>query len=69
MELVEESVCFTRILSVSWPSFTRALTTRSRENKIAVTTENESKKSSTNIYTHLISLFSLSFFSFEIESR
>ena len=56
VELAEEKARFTHILSVSWPSFIRALTTRSRENKIAVTTENESEKSSTNIYTHPISL-------------
>ena len=65
VELAEERACFTRILSMSWPSFIRVLTTRSRENKIAVTIENESEKSSTNIYTHPISL---SFF-FETEIR
>ena len=65
VELAEERACFTRILSVSWPSFIRALMTRSRENKIAVTTENESEKSSTNIYAHPIYL---SFF-FETEIR
>ena len=59
MELAKERACFTRILSVSWPSFIRALTTRSRENKIGVTTENESEKSSTNIYTHPIYFFFL----------
>ena len=36
VELAEERECFTHILSVSWPSFVRALTTRSRKNKIAV---------------------------------
>ena len=56
MELAEERAGCMRILSVSWQSFIRELTTRSRENKIAVTTENESEKSSTNIYTHPISL-------------
>ena len=60
VELAEERACFMRILSVSWPSFIRALMTRSRENKIAVTTETRSEKSSTNIYTLPISL---SFFS------
>ena len=57
VELAEERACFTRIVSVSRPFFIRAVTTRSRENKIAVTIENESEKSSTNIYTHPISQF------------
>ena len=48
VELAGERACFTRILSVSWPFLIRAITIRSRENKIAVTTEYESEKSSTN---------------------
>ena len=52
MEIAEERACFTHILQVSLPSFIRALTTRSRENKVAITTENESEKSSTNIMTY-----------------
>ena len=41
VELAEERACFTGILSVSLPPFIRALTTRSRENKIAVTKEKQ----------------------------
>ena len=56
VDLAEERACFAHILSVSWPSFIRALTARSRKNKMAVTTENKSEKSSSNIYTHPVSL-------------
>ena len=65
MEVAEERTCFMCILPVSWQSFIRILTSRSCENKIGVTTENKSGKSSTNIYTHPTPL---SFF-YEIKIR
>ena len=62
--LAEERASFTHILPVSWPYFIRALATKSRENKMAVTTENESEKCSTYVYTQPIHLSLFSNFKF-----